>query len=646
VVTVTLTISTPPPSIQVSPTALTFSYTTGGPIPHSSLTQNFVLSSTGSAVSALVSVQGATWLKVNPSGNISVVGLLNTIAVTVDPTGLTPKVYSGTIKITSAASANQSVNVAVTLTVNAAPPRATGTWPPGLIQGSPLSTVTLVGQNFFANSTVAAAGFINSTTVTVNDGTNTATETLNIPIYNSTSTALRVAMASPLPVAQQGVVYGPYLLSAAGGTAPYTWSIYDGAMPSGLTITTGALTGTPGASSAGTYYFTLGVSDSAGAFAYMPMKLIVRPAGGAPSTPLITVSMAPISSGASGVPYTPTSLTAIGGSGSYSWTATSMPPGLVLSSAGAISGTPTSLGITGTLSTIVVSDTAMLVTVPANYMANPGLLRLVVNTPAPGGGAANDALFTVYGPNPTVTAAVNSASFLQGSISPGEIITLFGRGLGPATFTLFNPAVPAPQIPNALPATGPQTSVTINGNAAPILYTSAGQASVVVPYEVTGGPVSVVVTYNGLHSQPFTVNHAATNPGVYTVDASGRGQAAVLNFNSTSNDYTVNSANNPAARGSTIRFYVTGMGATSSPVANTLIPAPPPDVAPTAVPIAVTIGTIAAAVTSAISPPGSVPGLLQIDCTVPIDAPTGNAVPVEVTIGSSASQAGVTVAIR
>nr|MCU0247883.1 hypothetical protein [Bryobacter sp.] len=183
VVTVTLTISTPPPSIQVSPTALTFSYTTGGPIPHSSLTQNFILSSTGSAVSAVVSVQGATWLKVNPSGNISVVGLLNTIAVTVDPTGLTPKVYSGTIKITSAASANQSVNVAVTLTVNAAPPRATGTWPPGLIQGSPLSTVTLVGQNFFANSTVAAAGFINSTTVTVNDGANTATETLNIPIY-------------------------------------------------------------------------------------------------------------------------------------------------------------------------------------------------------------------------------------------------------------------------------------------------------------------------------------------------------------------------------------------------------------------------------------------------------------------------------
>jgi Putative Ig domain len=61
-----------------------------------------------------------------------------------------------------------------------------------------------------------------------------------------------------------GTVGSAYSSSAVvtGGTGPYTYSVYSGALPSGLTLntTTGAITGTP--TKAGTYSFTLKVVDS------------------------------------------------------------------------------------------------------------------------------------------------------------------------------------------------------------------------------------------------------------------------------------------------------------------------------------------------------------------------------------------------
>jgi uncharacterized protein (TIGR03437 family) len=168
--------------------------------------------------------------------------------------------------------------------------------------------------------------------------------------------------------------------------------------------------------------------------------------------------------------------------------------------------------------------------------------------------------------------------------------------------------------------------------------------SVVVPYAVTGPSADVVLSYSGLASQPFTVALAPTAPGIYTTDASGRGQGAILNFNASTGDYTLNSSATPAARGQVVVLYVSGMGATTSSVANTLIPTTPA-VTPVA-PVTVTIGGQSASIAGAASPPGSVPGLLQINVTVPSNAPVGTNVPVLVSIGGVDSQSGVTMAIR
>src|SRR5262249_55957686 len=157
-----------------------------------------------------VSVANAPWLKVNPTGSISLAGLLDSISVTVDPTGLAPKTYSATVTINAPGAANKTVSVPVTLTVNAAVPIASATWPSGLIQGSVASIVTLVGSGFYSNSTVAATGFTSLATITVTDSAGspaTATETVGIPIYAAAAPVLHTALANTLPSGVQSVAY-------------------------------------------------------------------------------------------------------------------------------------------------------------------------------------------------------------------------------------------------------------------------------------------------------------------------------------------------------------------------------------------------------------------------------------------------------
>ncbi len=646
-VNVSLTVGTPPPTITVSPNALVFNYTTGQAVSgNPALSSTFILSNTGAATAATLSLQSAPWLRVSPTGNITLAGLFNSISVSVDPTGLTPRVYTTNITIKSSTAANPTLTLPVTLNVQAAAPSILSTWPLGVIQGSTTSNVTLNGRSFFSNSTAAMTGFTPEATITANDGTNSATESFFIPIYPASASAIRLLFGSPLEGGIVGLAYGSSALQAAGGTPPYTWQVRDGALPPGLVLSGASISGTPIA--AGSYYFSLMATDSSSpiaASAYMPVKLVILPPG-VSATPRIAGPSTLLSAGTVNTAY-PAAIQAVasGGSGSFTWSASGLPAGLTInSSTGEITGTPTSAGLSGNLTARVVGETAMLATVPTSALSTPGYLRMAVTTPSPGGGVSNEAQFQIFGPQPQVAAVVDSASFLQGTISPGQIITIFGSGLGPSSLTLFNPAVAAPQIPNSLPSAAPSTSVTVNGVPAPVLYTSANQVSVVVPYSVTGGAADLILTYNGLASQPVTLALAPTSPGIYTTDASGRGQGAILNYNATNGDYSLNSGATAATRGQTVVLYVSGAGVTNVPVANTLIPASPL-VAPTA-PITVTIGGQAATVAAAAAPPGSVPGLLQVNVTVPANAPVGTMIPVVVNIGGVDSQPGVTMAIR
>ncbi len=93
----------------------------------------------------------------------------------------------------------------------------------------------------------------------------------------------------------------------------------------------------------------------------------------------------------------------------------------------------------------------------------------------------------------SLTALANAASSLSGgSIAPGEIVVLYGTGLGPAQ--LLQATVEGDGLyPKQLAG----TTVSFNGLAAPIVYTLATQVAAIVPYGITGTAAQVAVSYQG-----------------------------------------------------------------------------------------------------------------------------------------------------
>jgi uncharacterized protein (TIGR03437 family) len=240
---------------------------------------------------------------------------------------------------------------------------------------------------------------------------------------------------------------------------------------------------------------------------------------------------------------------------------------------------------------------------------------------------------------PVLSSVVNAASGIAGGVSPGEILTVRGYSAGAAAVSglkLDEAGMVATKL-NGL-------QVTFDGKAAPLLYTSANQTNLIVPYEVARKTSTVIqVTYAAaagtVQTAAWVLPVAASAPGVFTLDATGTGPAAVLN-----QDGSVNSATNPAARGSIISIYATGEGQTS-PAGVTGSVTPSNTKAPM-LPVTVTIGGIGATVQYAGSAPGEVAGLLQVNAVVPQGVSRGAAVPVTVSVGGIASQAGVTIAVN
>lgn len=239
-------------------------------------------------------------------------------------------------------------------------------------------------------------------------------------------------------------------------------------------------------------------------------------------------------------------------------------------------------------------------------------------------------------PGPAITGITHAASFVKDLAAPGSVIAIFGSQLGPADITN------AQLTPDGLFLTTllAGTQVLVDSTPAPLVFTQDAVVAAVVPYNTSGkSSVKVTVTYQGKTSAAYTLPIQPVAPGLYTADASGSGQGAVFN-----QDLSYNSASNPAAVGSTIVLYGTGEGVTDPPgVDGKLNGLNPP--APAA-PVSVTIGGLPATVTYKGGVYGVTPGLLQINAMVPLGATSGPAVPVVVTIGTTPSQPGVTVAIQ
>jgi uncharacterized protein (TIGR03437 family) len=283
--------------------------------------------------------------------------------------------------------------------------------------------------------------------------------------------------------------------------------------------------------------------------------------------------------------------------------------------------------------------TATLVTLDAaTPLSGPQLQSLTpsakMQVTLPGYGAALLRLANAT-PNLTAASVANGASFAPGPVSPGEIVSLFGAAIGPATpvgLALTNPRLVA----NSLAG----VQVFFDGVPAPLLYASAGQVNVVVPYSVAGQSSTVLqLEYLGALSSPITLQVAATTPGVFSIAGSGHGPGAILN-----SDGTVNSASNPAAPGDWVSIFATGAGVTTPAsvdglVASAPLPAPNANVS-------VSMGGLPCPLNFEGAAPGLVTGVLQINAQVPAGVAPGSAVPVQLSIGSASSPLTVTIAVQ
>ena len=234
-------------------------------------------------------------------------------------------------------------------------------------------------------------------------------------------------------------------------------------------------------------------------------------------------------------------------------------------------------------------------------------------------------------------SVVNGASGNAVSIAPGEIVTIFGNGLGPAT-----PVLAQPGSNGRFGTQLAGTTVSFNGTNGPVIYSSSTQVSAIVPYSAPiGAAANVSVTYQG---QTFTtasaIPIAATIPGIFTLNATGVGQAAAVN-----QDNSLNGPTSPAHTGSVISFYVTGEGPTTpSGVDGKPATAPLPQPVQT---VFVTMAGQNVPVTYASGAPGLVAGLMQVNAQIPpnlLNPFTGPvAIPVVVLVGVTPSQSNVTI---
>lgn len=235
------------------------------------------------------------------------------------------------------------------------------------------------------------------------------------------------------------------------------------------------------------------------------------------------------------------------------WLSAFAPDGSVLQTTyipgGAYPGTYSGVIATGPNSTVYVLSTTDGLFPPTQLSPFPE---------SPDGATYGSAALFRLSPNPSaqtfpLACVGNAATLGTGAVAPGELVTLFGNGLGPQQGV--QPQA-TPQTP--YPTQAANVEVTFDGIPAPLLWVQDSQINLVVPWSVTGddarpGPATqVCVTYNNVETNCLFWPVAQTAPGVFTVDGV---YAAAVN-----QDGTINSASNPAPPGSLVSVWATGLG--------------------------------------------------------------------------------------
>jgi uncharacterized protein (TIGR03437 family) len=217
---------------------------------------------------------------------------------------------------------------------------------------------------------------------------------------------------------------------------------------------------------------------------------------------------------------------------------------------------------------------------------------------------------------PRAVSIVNAASGpFSGTIAPGEIISIYGVGLGPTT-----PVTATPEN-GFFPTSLAGVHVSVNGAAMPLLYVSASQINAEIPSGIASGGLvngiaQVQVVYN---STPLPIFYLALVGSQFAV-FQNEGSMAVVN-----QDGTVNKIANPAKPGTVVSIWATGFGITGPPVDGAIATAANNYCSSCQLTLSTGGMSISETVEYAGSSPGLIDGLMQINFMIPTQLNTDGA---------------------
>jgi hypothetical protein len=524
-------------------------------------------------------------------------GLILSSAGILSGTPTTAGTSTFTVQATDSESTPQTATLAATLVINAAPPptlaiTTTSPLTPGTVGSAYSLTFAATGGTtpytwsvsagtLPAGLTLSSAGVLSGTPTAAGTSNFTveATDSASTP-QTATLPATLVVGPSPVSITTtspllSGTLNALYTatLSATGGTAPYTWSVFSGSLPIGLALSpAGVLAGTPTA--AGTSTFTVQAKDSAPTphttTAPLTLQIVV-------GTLAITTTSLP--SGNVGTAYS-TQLAATGGVAPLTWTlgvGSTLPSGMTLSASGLLTGTPGSVSTTSP--SFVVTDTqshtvsitlpltinAASGTVPDNFYSFVFAGTAPQGTPVASNGIAINGIIKIqsgqvvsgfYDENyntdpPVIKAAITSGSLVLGANGLGQLVmttptttmtfalaspaSVSAGGLTPIRMIEYDDATGAGTRGSGVidPTPPNPTTESISGNFAFLLSgtdPSQNQQALAGSFQtdgaghITGGKADAnqVVPVNGVPTREtasFTIGSNST----YSVDADGRG---------------------------------------------------------------------------------------------------------------------------
>jgi uncharacterized protein (TIGR03437 family) len=690
--TATVTVSflvTTSPVLVAYPGSLNFSYNSGSGNTSSSLW----LSASDASNIAVTATTSATWLSVGGQTSTTTPATVGVQGNSVS--SLANGVYTGSVTVTATtagSAANSPVNVPVVLTVTgstatggggltlssssmtfnaqqngtipgsqtlqvtastatnyAATASSTGNWlsvsPTGSLttNGNPTLTVS-VNQS---GLTVAGSPYAGAITLVTNGVTQTVQVTL---VVTTASTGGGTGNVTANPTSLN---FGTYQLggntpspqslqvASASGSAGVSFTISSNASWLSAGVVNGASLVTPVTFTVGvvnpnvsnlaagtTYNATITITPNGGTVVTVPVSLTVV---AAPTVTVASATTLSFSYQVGSANPTPGTVTISGGGASLGFSAA------VTSGNDWLSVSPTS-GTTPTTGTATLTVTVT----PGNLAAAQYIGTILISgTGTATGSTVINVNLAVTAPLPTINSVVNAASFIRGAISPGEIVTIFGTAIGPATaaYASIDPSN------GKLATTIGGVQVLFAGIPAPMIYAGSTQVSAIVPYEMA--PISspsVWIRYVGQTSNAYLLASATTMPGLFAQNSQGSGPGAILN-----QDNSVNGPGNAAAKGSIVQVFMTGEGQTSPPSVTgkiTTATLPPPQVTPAPLlPVGVLINGQPATWTYAGEAPNLAAGLMQLNVQIPLNAQSGP-LSIIVSIGGNISQNGVTVSVQ